>query len=72
MISHNVGTVFADGFTVIGKPASKTSWLLCFGCDLAKKIGIPASVINVATTKNVSLGLTLTLLFTRTLSLNQY
>ncbi|KAI7877077.1 Aldehyde/histidinol dehydrogenase [Mucor mucedo] len=50
MIARKVGAAFAAGCTVIIKPASETPYSALAVCEIAKKIGIPAGVINVVTT----------------------
>lgn len=50
MIARKVGAAFAAGCTVIIKPASETPYSALAICELAKRIGVPAGVINVVTT----------------------
>ncbi|GAA5814711.1 hypothetical protein MFLAVUS_008210 [Mucor flavus] len=54
MIARKVSAALAAGCTVVIKPASETPLSALAICELAKRVGIPAGVINVTTThKNV-------------------
>lgn len=49
MIARKVGAALAAGCTVVIKPASETPLSALAICELAKRVGIPAGVINVTT-----------------------
>lgn len=51
MIARKVGAALAAGCTVVIKPASQTPLSALAVCELAKRVGIPAGVINVTTSK---------------------
>ncbi|KAI7872089.1 Aldehyde/histidinol dehydrogenase [Spinellus fusiger] len=55
MITIKVSTALAAGCTVVIKPAAETPYSALALCELAKRVGIPAGVINMVTTdKHVS------------------
>ncbi|KAI8374457.1 Aldehyde/histidinol dehydrogenase, partial [Radiomyces spectabilis] len=51
MITRKVGAALAAGCTVVIKPGAETPYSALALCELAKRIGIPAGVINVVTTE---------------------
>lgn len=55
MITRKVGAALAAGCTVVIKPGAETPYSALALCELAKRVGIPAGVVNVVPThKNVS------------------
>ncbi|KAI7866338.1 aldehyde dehydrogenase domain-containing protein [Spinellus fusiger] len=55
MIAIKVSAALAAGCTVVIKPAAETPYSVLALCELAKRVGIPAGVINTVTTdKHVS------------------
>lgn len=49
MIARKVGAALAAGCTVVIKPAAETPLSALAVCEIAKRVGIPAGVINVVT-----------------------
>ncbi|CAO3611805.1 unnamed protein product [Cunninghamella blakesleeana] len=55
MLTRKVGAALAAGCTVVIKPGSEVPYSALALCELAKRVGIPAGVVNVITTeKNVA------------------
>ncbi|KAI7866914.1 Aldehyde/histidinol dehydrogenase [Mucor mucedo] len=55
MITRKVGAALAAGCTVVIKPGAETPYSALALCELAKRVGIPAGVVNVVPThKHVS------------------
>ncbi|KAF7722250.1 succinate semialdehyde dehydrogenase NADP+ linked [Apophysomyces ossiformis] len=50
MITRKVGAALAAGCTVVIKPGAETPYSALALCELAKRVGIPAGVVNVVTT----------------------
>ncbi|KAI9299638.1 Aldehyde/histidinol dehydrogenase, partial [Cunninghamella echinulata] len=55
MLTRKVGAALAAGCTVVIKPGAEVPYSALALCELAKRVGIPAGVVNVVTTeKNVA------------------
>jgi succinate-semialdehyde dehydrogenase/glutarate-semialdehyde dehydrogenase len=50
MITRKVGAALAAGCTVVIKPGAETPYSALALCELAKRVGIPAGVVNVVPT----------------------
>ncbi|KAI7866341.1 Aldehyde/histidinol dehydrogenase [Spinellus fusiger] len=51
MIARKVSAALAAGCSVVIKPAAETPYSALALCELAKRVGIPAGVVNVVTTE---------------------